>query len=67
MSRLISRDPFARETLMREKGEKSRCDWCGNQNNHCGTFQYFYETDGGKTNPIRGNFCCVACMRSYNS
>jgi len=73
MSALISRDPFAREEIHRERiyiGH-GMCRWCGRVNN--GTngrrwlFQYRVESDGGRSNNIEGLFCSIGCMRDFHS
>lgn len=71
----ISRDPFARETLMRECVEVSAgtsCDWCGRERPSGRLFAYSVERDGvsrSYTGPhaIKGLFCSVSCMRSHNT
>jgi hypothetical protein len=69
MSRLISRDPFAREELHRKTvlfgvlGHE--CRWCGAIRDRL--FQYELQTDGGRTHAIFGDFCGIDCMRSYHS
>jgi hypothetical protein len=71
VSTYVSRDPFARETLMRDRVyQASGCRWCG-QSHHTKdhkrsyNFVYFIETDGGRKRLIEGEFCSVSCMRAY--
>lgn len=57
----ISRDPFARETLTRQrldKGERQGhgCRWCGQQ----AKWRYRVESDGGRNSEIPGAWCSVA-------
>jgi len=70
---LISRDPFARTELHRDKIRpaevsyaKQSCDWCGNERGDGSMFRYQIEHDGGRVERIRGRFCSVGCMRSYH-
>lgn len=73
MARQISRDPFARETLMSERVYHTPgCDWCSQSHStrdhmRSFNFRYFVETDGGRRHDIHGQFCSVSCMRSYHS
>jgi hypothetical protein len=64
----ISRDPFAREELHREQVAVTSkgCWWCGMLNRFKKLFVYRVESDGGRVSPIRGEFCCVDCMRTYH-
>ena len=63
----ISRDPFAREELVRRviHTEKT-CDWCGN-NCHNRLFEYGIESDAlyHRVNWIKGHFCSVNCMMDF--
>jgi len=66
VSTLISRDPFARQELHREKitrNPKGECQWCGQE----ARFTYYVERDGGGRNQLAGVFCAIGCMRSYHS
>lgn len=73
MSRLISRDPFARTELhaIRDYNVTPRgCSECGE---YCRTptrimylNQYVIEHDGGRKEEISGRFCSVSCMRSHH-
>jgi len=66
----VSRDPFAREELHREKVKTSKgCDWCGQTRKGGKLFAYHIEPDGilCRKNPIKGLFCSVGCMRAYHS
>jgi hypothetical protein len=64
----IGRDPFARETLMRENWPTTRtCDWCGNKRGTEGyLFRYVTVPDAGRPAPHRGLFCCKSCHDSYH-
>lgn len=68
----VSRDPFAREELHRQRVYPLReetCAWCGQVKTAAHgkpfLFSYWIETDGGRHMPIRGLFCSVECMRTY--
>lgn len=70
----VSRDPFAREELHRERvyvGSTTGCDWCGSAKQTKGGRKYLYEyrleSDGGRTSTLRGLFCCKGCLQDYNS
>lgn len=64
MSRLISRDPFARTELHRASVGTGSCKWCGS---HKRLDHYWTESDGGRKFAHPGLFCSVSCFRSYNS
>lgn len=68
MSRIISRDPFARTTLVRVQFNFERlaslCAQCG-QSSHP-IYGYRIHHDGGREEIIKGLFCSVGCMRSYH-
>jgi hypothetical protein len=73
MSRLIPRDPFAREELHRERVYLSSgytCVWCGNvHETNAGKrylFAYHTETDGGRRFEHRGLFCSKSCHDAYH-
>lgn len=79
MSRYISRDPFARQELHRTtvffptSQPTPSCSWCGQYHvtkkaNRRYLFVYSVERDGLYTKPeaIKGQFCSIGCMRSYN-
>ncbi len=64
----ISHDAFAREALTREVVRtQATCSWCGN-NHHGRLFRYYVEPDRvqSQQNAIKGLFCSVNCMRTYN-
>lgn len=69
--RYISRDPFARETLMREDVPtfNRNCDNCGSITSTNRLFHYYRERDGlqNTRSDIKGVFCSIGCMRSYHS
>ena len=80
MSRLISRDPFAREELHRRTvdvadimgmGFTHSCDYCGNvkqtPTGRTYLFSYFTETDGGRTCTDSHLFCSKGCRDAYHS
>ena len=65
----VSRDPFAREDIVRETVETSNtCDWCGNMRRGGKLFRYGIQPDSinGRVNWIDGLFCNIGCMRSYH-
>lgn len=72
MSRLISRDPFARQELHREAvlAPAHSCDWCGSYRGKTADtnkmFRYSTETDGGRKFEHRGLFCSISCHNSYH-
>lgn len=62
----ISRDPFARTTLLREVVPTPKsCDFCGSKRKSGKLFRYSVESDGGSRNSIRGLFCSKSCMEAY--
>lgn len=72
MSRLISRDPFARQELHRIRvyGVPG-CSWCGQVKQtkdfmRSYLFRYDTHTDGGRIIEGDGLFCCVDCWRTYH-
>lgn len=76
MSALISRDPFAREELHRERAynpAKNGCDWCGTTRQTPATgraylLKFWIERDdNARKLYVEGEFCCVDCMRAYHS
>lgn len=66
----IERDPFARQTTLREclPPTEATCDWCGGTRKGGGLFRYSVERDAirPRPQPLRGRFCSRACQRSYN-
>lgn len=70
----VSRDPFARTTLMRQSISHSgitasmKCAWCGNLNRYGGLFMYGTEPDGVSTriNWHKGLFCSKGCHDCYH-
>jgi len=76
MSRLMSRDPFARSDLHRArdyamKGRNSGCDHCGTTKfagNAPYLFRYWVERDdrNGRRDDLRGLFCSQWCFRMYH-
>jgi hypothetical protein len=70
----ISRDPFARETLVRRVSDHQiKCTECGNTRMHKGkvayAFEYGTERDSisGGVNWHLGAFCSKSCHDSYHS
>ena len=70
MSRLISRDPFARQELHRETidAQGQTCSWCGNVAKGKKLFVYYTERDSIRPNrrTHNGAFCCKSCFNDYN-
>jgi len=75
VSRVVSRDPFARTELVRRtvllptRGSHPHgrtCAWCGGTSARRRLFCYEVWHDGGRTDAIPGYFCSVGCMRSYH-
>lgn len=73
----ISRDPFAREEVHRERkyahqdfNVANGCKWCGNkrstENGRLFLYQYRVEQDGGRKSDVPGLFCSIDCCRSYS-
>jgi hypothetical protein len=63
------RDPFARQNVRKRQvwnGIKG-CDNCGCFNKRSHVWQYYVETDTGRTYRISGVFCGVDCLNSYHS
>jgi hypothetical protein len=71
MSRLLSRDPFARQELHRETIDAmgTTCSWCGNVAKGNKLFVYYTERDGIKPNrrTHNGAFCSKSCHDDYHS
>jgi hypothetical protein len=59
----LSRNPYARYTIVRNKVEARKCDFCGQP----AKFQYGVDLDAGGTNWQRGVFCGKSCCESYHS
>lgn len=72
MSRLINRDPFAREELhrMRLFVSGTTCNWCGSvkrtRKGDAYLFVYETQTDGGRSHVHKGSFCCKSCHDAYH-
>lgn len=69
----ISRDPFARQELHREREYVHTfrtCDWCGQTKSTKSERRYLYryrtETDGGRSHEHRGLFCSKSCHDSFH-
>ena len=72
MSRLVSRDPFAREELHVERVHDSAatCTWCGGiritaNNGINWLYQFWVETDGGRKYIDTDLFCSRECRKNY--
>lgn len=70
-SRLIRRDPFAREELHRiSVYGTAGCTWCGQQRKtpkgHAYLYVYETQTDAGGARTHKGRFCCKPCHDSYH-
>jgi len=70
MSRLISRDPFARQELHRETTEAMgvTCSWCDGVAKGGKLFVYRLERDGIRPNrrTLNGSFCSKSCFTAYH-
>jgi hypothetical protein len=70
MATSVSRDPFARTTLVRRLVETSQsCSWCGQKRRGSGKlFEYGTERDGIYTRPAwhKGLFCGKSCHNDYH-
>ncbi len=69
----ISRNPFAREDVIREVVKTTcTCQWCGQKRHKKGQpidglFAYGVENDNGRQSiDYRHLFCSVGCFRAYN-
>lgn len=72
--RQISRDSFARETLLNKRVYTQKtCDWCGQQKmtpkGHTYLYKYIVIPDSisNRDGEIPGLFCSVECMKAYHS
>jgi hypothetical protein len=69
MSRLISRDPFARSELHRDTidAQGQTCSWCGQTAKGNKLFVYRTERDGiaNQTRTHNGQFCSKSCHDVY--
>jgi hypothetical protein len=69
----VSRDPFARTELHKERVTvvSQACGWCGGiRRKKDGTpylYRYRTETDGGRKFEHRDLFCCKPCHDDYHS
>ena len=71
----ISRDPFARTTLVRRKvttGLNRTCDWCGQKRRKDVLFEYGTERDGISLSYVgphwhKGLFCSKGCHDAYQN
>jgi hypothetical protein len=75
MSRLISRNPFARHELHSEVEHVNpsvTCSWCGRRGRWLKSGltslkAYFLESDSGRTSYLTGKFCSLDCCRAYHN
>lgn len=69
LRRHSERDPFARQETVGTPvdAEGRTCDWCGGSRKDGKLYQYSVESDGGRTNELKGLFCCKGCFRDYHS
>jgi hypothetical protein len=72
MSAYISRDPYARIELHRERTySHAHCTMCDSMRVDARGKNYLYiyqiVTDSGRVTHVPGHFCSVDCMRGYNS
>jgi surface antigen len=64
--RTVSRDPFARTTLVRVQFRQySTCAFCGTKQAPIYGYRIQHD-DGSRETIIKGLFCSVGCMRSYH-
>jgi hypothetical protein len=68
----VSRDPFARTELHRERVlGAGNCSWCGQIRRTKGGTKYLYqyrtESDGGRKSEHGGLFCSKPCHDDYHS
>ena len=75
MSRLVSRDPFARTEILShrfyDERESATCAFCGQRkvtkNGRHYLYRFVHETDGGRRSSPTHMFCGVDCFRAYNA
>jgi hypothetical protein len=70
--RQISRDPFARETLMRDSVKTfASCSFCGSTRRDSRLYQYITQRDAvyvhAQDNVHKGLFCSKSCHDAYHS
>jgi hypothetical protein len=68
----LTRDPFARTTLVRELSDNvCVCAWCGSARVVRGkvqlAFRYGTESDNGRVSWHRGAFCGKSCHDAYHA
>lgn len=64
--RNLSRNPFARHTVIREtvkKHERKECKNCNQQ----GKYRYGVDPDSGSKHFLQGTFCSKSCCESYHN
>lgn len=74
MSAPVSRDPFARTELHREReyfvAGKPSCSWCGGfrltPSGRAYLFRYSTQHDAGRTAQHAGLFCSKSCHDAYH-
>lgn len=67
--RQLSRDPFARTTLLRDslaRAGRRPCKWCGSAD---AKYIYGWDADSVRVRPVPwdGPFCGVECYRAFHS
>lgn len=70
---LVTRDPFAREEIHKERVKEGECAWCGacdpggNDNGAAvhKLYRFRVETDGGRTRVDGRVFCSKSCRESF--
>ena len=81
MAIYVTRDPFARETLVKRREKGAECAWCGRHDApedhsrpdgqvcpayHGRVYRFAVETDGGRTFEDSKAFCTKSCRTAYN-
>lgn len=68
MARQVRRDPFGRQTLMARRAYGMDCAFCGSVHRTVSgktwSWQYYVETDGGRTFMERKVFCGLQCREA---
>ena len=67
----VSRDPYAREELHRQREAGAECAWCdavdrdSPNGRRAKVYRYRVETEGGRTFEDRKTFCSLSCRKAY--
>lgn len=68
MAQLMERNPFTRMELHRRVYAPANsghdCSWCGTKDRKL--YEYWCESDGGRSSEYSGTFCCQSCFKAYH-